>query len=424
VLGLLRGRCPWLADDEREAIYHDAYATLLEKDREGTLDVERMHDRQVRSYLMTAAIYRGLHEGKRHERKRTKPEADAGVLTPDPTLPVEERVAAASEAAPIREILEELPERRRALIKLRFWLDRSPDEIQAFLGISERTYRKEIERAFRQLAERFQLVREGRWCEERRSVVLAYVAGVAAPRRAKQARMHLESCPACSRMAAELRELAERAGAAAPMPDLAVGDGPFARLAEAGVHVREQLAETVGQAKTQAASFVSRADLSVPAYAAGTRPGAAVAVVAGCLAVGGSATYCAVEGLPDPLARVAEIQNEERAPAEPPTVEQPPEEEPIPEGPPLPPPPQPDLDSVPTTKLQPPPPEPAPAPAPEPPPPEPPAPAPEPANEFVPDVATHEPPTPAPAPTPAASAGQIRPAQPMGAGQPGAEFAP
>lgn len=100
VMGLLRGRCPWLAEDDREALYHDAYATLLEKHSDGTLDIEAMHDRQVRSYLMTAAIYRGLHEGTRHERKRTKPDANAGVLTPDPTLPVEERVAAASETAP------------------------------------------------------------------------------------------------------------------------------------------------------------------------------------------------------------------------------------------------------------------------------------------------------------------------------------
>ena len=144
VLILLRRRCPWLAYDEREAAYHDAYATLLEKHRDGALDMEAMHDRQVRSYLMTAAIRRGLHENARCERRRAKPEADAGLFVADPALPLEERIATASETSPIRELVEERPERRRAVIKLPFWRDRSPEEIQAFLEISGGAYRKEI----------------------------------------------------------------------------------------------------------------------------------------------------------------------------------------------------------------------------------------------------------------------------------------
>ena len=31
---LLRRRCPWLAADDREGAYHDAFATLLEKHRD------------------------------------------------------------------------------------------------------------------------------------------------------------------------------------------------------------------------------------------------------------------------------------------------------------------------------------------------------------------------------------------------------
>ena len=296
---------------------------MLEKHRDGALDMEAMHDRQVRSYLMTAAIHRGLGLSARVERRRTRPVADAGVDTPDSARPVEERVAAASEAAPIRELVEELPERRRAVIKLRFWLDRSPKEIQAFLGISERTYRKEVERAFRELSQRFQVVREGGWCEEPvRGLVLAYVAGIASPSRAEQARMHLESCPACTRMAAELRELAERAAAVAPMPDLVLGDGPAARLAEAVAAVKYQLAEGLLGRPGQVANAVgalSRADPSAPRYASGARPGAAVALVAGCLAVGSGATYCAVEGIPQPLRAFVEPSSDGTgAPEQPP----------------------------------------------------------------------------------------------------------
>jgi hypothetical protein len=35
VLGVLRRRCRWLAPDELEAVFHDAYALMLEKERDG-----------------------------------------------------------------------------------------------------------------------------------------------------------------------------------------------------------------------------------------------------------------------------------------------------------------------------------------------------------------------------------------------------
>jgi DNA-directed RNA polymerase specialized sigma24 family protein len=410
VLHLLRRRCPWLAADEREVAYHDAYATLLEKHRDGALDMDAMHDRQVRSYLMTAAIHRGLWEGARAERKRTTPVENPGAYLVDASPSAEERMVAASETGPVRELVEELPERRRAVIKLRFWLDRSPREIQAFLGISERAYRKELERAFGQLAERFLLVSEGRWCQERRSLVLAYVAGVAGPTKARQARMHLESCPGCARLAAELRDLAERAAAVAPMPELARGDGPLGRLAEAGVALKEQLAGAGEQAKTQAASLLSRADPGAPAYLAGARPGGAVALVVGCLAVGGGATYCAVEGLPDPIGAIVDSQPELREPAEPVPREEPIKEELPVEVSPQPPPPSPD--PVQTAPPETPPPS-------EPPPPEPP---PDPANEFTPDA--NPAPLPAAAPTVGEPTGEFGAPAGSAGGAAGGEFAP
>ena len=205
------------------------------------------------------------------------------------------------------------------------------------------------------------------------TLVLAYVAGIASPARAEQARMHLESCPACTRMAAELRELAERAAAVAPMPDLVLGDGPVARLAEAGAAVKHQLADLGGQAKANAVGALSRADPSAPVYASGARPGAAVALVAGCLAVGSGATYCAVEGIPQPLRAFVEPSSDgtgapERPPRSPaandePATEVSPEPAPTPVAQ--------------QTEAAPPAEAPAAAPEPEPPPPDP-------ANEFAP----------------------------------------
>src|SRR3954469_5056682 len=77
-LVLLRRRCPWLPADDREAAYHEAFATLLEKHREGSLDVDAMHPLQVRKYLMTAVVYRALGIAGSAESRRTVSVEDPG----------------------------------------------------------------------------------------------------------------------------------------------------------------------------------------------------------------------------------------------------------------------------------------------------------------------------------------------------------
>src|SRR5688572_20825370 len=120
-LVLLRRRCPWLPPDDREGAYHDAFATLLEKHREGALDVDAMHELQVRAYLMTAVVHRALRIADRAEFRRTEPVENPAAAVADPSQPVDEVVVRRVEAAAIREVVNELPERRRAVIKLRFW---------------------------------------------------------------------------------------------------------------------------------------------------------------------------------------------------------------------------------------------------------------------------------------------------------------
>ena len=318
-LRVLRRRCPWLAADERLGVYHDAFATLLEKHRQGSLNVEEMHDAQVRGYLLTAAVHRGLGEGARAERRRAIPTAEPGIGVIDPAEPMEDRLDDELGMLAVRELVEELPERRRAVIKLRFWLDRSPNEIKAFLGISERVYRKEIERAFAQLADRYELVRQGRWCEERRSLVLAYVAGVAGPRRTREARMHLDGCPGCAQMARELRAVAERVAVVLPLP--ALDRAPIGEAAEAALGAKAQLSDLVGAVKTHISGVAARIDPSSAQYAAGARPGTTVAAIASCVAIGGGATFCAVEGLPTPIGALGPTKQEQGPPS---AEEQPP----------------------------------------------------------------------------------------------------
>jgi DNA-directed RNA polymerase specialized sigma24 family protein len=316
-LGALRKHCPWLAPDEREAIYHDAFVILLEKDRQGSLEIASMHERQVRSYLLTAAIHRGLRIGASADSKRTRLSDDPAFGLADDGRPLEDRVASASELAALREQVEELPERQRAVIKLRFWLERSPEEIESFLGISHRLYRKEIERAFRRLAARFELVRAGEWCDDRRDLVLAYAAGVAEGEASEQARRHLESCTACKRLAVDLRHLVGRAAALGPLPAVPPAGDALARTGQLLVDAKSQIAQIVGHSKAQAVTLAARTDAAAPLSAVGARPGAAVAVIASCVALGGGATYCAVEAIPrtghDP-GHVTAVQERSAAP--------------------------------------------------------------------------------------------------------------
>jgi RNA polymerase sigma factor (sigma-70 family) len=285
VLAVLSRRCRWLADDEREALLHDAWALMLEKERSGALDLAAMAPQQVRAYVTQTALTRALDESRR-ARNRDEPLGDEDRIAA-PTIPLADVVDADVEAVRVREILGELSARQQTIIKLRYFFDRSPNEVQALLGITERAYRRDLERALALVGERFALVREGRFCESRGSLIRAYVAGIAGPNRMRKAREHLTSCPACRHYALELRLATGKVAALAPVPVLTVDHERFSAVVDAVV-----------ASKQHAVSLAARVDPASPVTAAGARPGALAAALGACLALGGGATYCVVEGLP------------------------------------------------------------------------------------------------------------------------------
>jgi RNA polymerase sigma factor (sigma-70 family) len=302
VLSVLRRRCGWLDAIDQEAILHDAYTVLLEKEREGSLDVAAMRPQQIRAYLTQTALNKALDEGKRAGRRRSVALDEGGLEVPSAEPEAGELIARGIDAARLREIVAELPERQQTIVKLRFFYERTPEEVRGYLGITERAYRRDLERAMRTLADRFALVRDGTFCESRRSLILAFVAGIAGPNRTLQARRHLESCVGCARWAAELRATAQQAGALVPLPvlDEVAGGRGLHGIGRALEGMRERVADLLAGARDQAAGLVARTDPSSGSMLAGVRPGTAVAVVAGCLSVGSTATYCALEGLPGP----------------------------------------------------------------------------------------------------------------------------
>lgn len=301
VLRVLGRRCGWLDAADREAIFHDAYALLLEKQRDGELDPDGMHPHQVRAYLVQTALFKCLDESKRAERKRAQPIGDELLASPDAAPPLEDVLGASFEGARVREIVDELPARRQAIVKMRFFLDRAPAEIQELLGIRERVYRRELERAMRQLAERYELVRDGTFCDSRRSLVMAHVAGIAGPNRAREAQAHLDTCPGCKHWAMQLRDAARQVAGALPLPVLADGGGLMTRTVDGLTALKDQLIGVATSIKQHAVAASARVDASTVGYSSAARPGTVAAAVAGCLALGGGATYCAVEGLPDPV---------------------------------------------------------------------------------------------------------------------------
>src|SRR5262245_44058844 len=71
VLGVLGRRCFWMDPSDREALLHDAFAVLLEKQSSGQLDTAALTTSQLRAYLTQTALNKAMDEGKRAWRRRS-----------------------------------------------------------------------------------------------------------------------------------------------------------------------------------------------------------------------------------------------------------------------------------------------------------------------------------------------------------------
>ena len=306
VLAVLARRCRWLADDERESMLHDAWAVLLEKERSGALDVAAMRPQQVRAYLTQTAINKALDEGRRsRSRDESLGERD-DFETSHPTP--DELVDAGMEGARVREIVRELTERQQQIVKLRFFLDRSPGEIQSLLGLTERAYRRDLERAMALISKRYELVRSGRFCESRASLIRAYVAKIAGPNRAREARAHIGECPSCRHYALQLRLATGQMAALLPMPAVALARGPLGHFVEMMSGGRDAVADLASSVKQHGAALATRVDPSSPLAVAGARPGTVAATLGACVALGGGTTYCAVKGFPPSVRELVGVE--------------------------------------------------------------------------------------------------------------------
>jgi RNA polymerase sigma factor (sigma-70 family) len=186
-------------------------------------------------------------------------------------------------------------------------------EIADRLGVTPRIVKRSVEEIL--AAGRDQLVRlVGFGCANGHELVARYAFGLAAKREARRAQLHLTTCARCGAMYERLDVWRERVAVLLPLPPPVEAHTHFVeRVMHAGTDVlssgqspatgspsglRRHVTDAAAHLREQAAaSYYRTVD---PTPLAGVRPGALAAAVAGCLAVGGGATYCVQQGA-DPI---------------------------------------------------------------------------------------------------------------------------
>jgi RNA polymerase sigma factor (sigma-70 family) len=297
----LAARFPARSEEEIEDAVQSACRSFL-AEAEGISEPGRVY-----SWIRTAAYHALLRELEHQGWERAVDPVELGrakSLTED-AGPAEELIALENEAelgALVRDVADSLSERRRKILAL-WGAEHSRSEIAARLGLSERAVKRDLLAIMEEA--RVVLAREaGGGCLPGEPQVLRFAYGLATSAEAAQARLHLDRCRRCSGLAERLEAWREKAGAVLPVPAAeAASPGLVERVVSHGAHaigsVKQQILGGGSQVSQQAAVGVYARAVD-PGALAGIRPGAVAVFVAGCLAVGGGATYCAEQGV-DPL---------------------------------------------------------------------------------------------------------------------------
>ena len=287
------------ADDIEDAVQSACAAFLAEG--EGITD-----PRAVYAWIRTAA-HRALTHELRRRRRQVPADPGEGPLAEAPAGspgPAEELIGLEDESdleVLVREVASSLSRTRRDVLAL--WAaGRRRSEIAAELGVPERVVKRALEELMAE-ARSTLARRAGGGCEEGEGIVLRLACGLASASEAARARLHLDGCARCSSFSESLGAWREKAGAILPLPVAEIASPGLlgraaARVGDAVGSARRQLLGGGAQVKGRAVAGVG--STGDPTPLAGVRPGAVAAVLAGCLAVGGGATYCAQQGV-DPL---------------------------------------------------------------------------------------------------------------------------
>jgi RNA polymerase sigma factor (sigma-70 family) len=307
-------------------LYQSAWEALLRNGK----DVD-----DVETYLERAVFTKGLDELRRRQRRPAislerarirKPGTrrlsrgpiGADAIADDRTPLPEEQVQHCREAKLAAELLDDLSPLQQRAVKLRWGLGVPRKQAAQLLGLTERQLKREVKQAAAAIAEKVQLVEEGRWCDQKRSLIVAYAFEFLSSGRAAKAEQHLDLCPGCKQLVLHLRRRTADVAAVAPLPALLQqpsAGGVIDRLIELFESARSALADLFAAAKHQLLGVFARAPAAEAATSqlaatGGPRGGGGLlAAVAACLvAGGGAATYCTLEGIPEPLRNLARLE--------------------------------------------------------------------------------------------------------------------
>jgi len=270
-----------LGDAEIDDVYSAAWAATLAALRERG---PRMDEGELRAYILTAVASHASKELRRRARKPLHPlEVEREQSTADAHEPLPDEVAIGSEARSVaRDLLMSLPERRRAVMLLRYGWGLSPREVCALVpGLSPRAYRKEITRGVEELIDGLGRVESGEWCDERRTLVRDLVAGTVDDAGRRQALEHLRHCRACAELAARLRQGLHDAGSALGLASVAGSIG--------GATLLQRLTDALAGVRSTLGEGADRADSAVTALTAGGAKGSGAGLLANVAGVGGAA---------------------------------------------------------------------------------------------------------------------------------------
>jgi RNA polymerase sigma factor (sigma-70 family) len=275
---------------------------------------------EVYVWLRTTTHHELGHLRRRARMRATRelpvcePSVSLNVLTP-PAASAEDEVIERERLAEVEHltgaVLARLDERQRQIAALHSHGCRRP-EIARHLGITQRSVKRALERIM--ALSRAELVRRaGNGCGSGERLVSRLAFGLAGEREIREAQLHLATCPRCGAMYERLDLWREKVAALLPLPAIAHTQP---RLIERVAHtvadhlprpggdsgtLRNHVLEAGARLKQQAT--VTAARVADPTPMAGVRPGAVAAAVAGCLAIGGGATYCLQRGV-DPVRAV------------------------------------------------------------------------------------------------------------------------
>lgn len=302
-LNLLRGM--GCSEEEAEEIFQATFTKVMER----VDPVERGFAIPQMVKHLKVSCQRTLIDQRRHRGVlRWAPLSDASFVPDEESETPIERAETHEAVAIGKEAVASLPQRDRDIFLKRHHLDLEPEEILAGLpGLSQRTYRKIMQRANARVLQAFEEIDTGDRCEEmERSHLHRFLTSEASPDEVRVVHAHLRHCRSCQMTFVQMREylhdVASSLGIAAGAAEATGHGGLIPAVADHLVRAGDSMIEATRGLRERVRDIGLRIATSVPgsggdatagqvlgastAKLAGTCVGGALAAGAACVALG------------------------------------------------------------------------------------------------------------------------------------------